>query len=648
MTLPNYEIRDYQEQIYNICLKQNSLIYLPTGSGKTMIAIKVINHFRDEIVEPINKNGKRAVFLVNTVCLAKQHKETIEEVLGLKVSCWTSESKNKTWSKAMYLEKFNECSVIIATAQLFVDAVKHSFISIDQIRVLIFDECHHGRMNHPYHELMKQFQYVDKKLHPRVIGLSGMLVGIANSLTTDNVNDELKKLESTYDAKIVTVNKIQDYLNVLIHSTNPNESFVRYKKFTNCELAEELVERISEIRWILGSLKVPGMTEINPETLKPSRSRKLKELELYFNEVKEELEQMGLFGAYLSLKAIRVQYLLIKKKPGQNKTFLEVVNKCIDYVDELMTLLDEEKDFKNLSLIKILQNISPKMRALILLLKMQFNIQKSIKNLQCLLFVTRRYSAKCLYWVLKKYAEYDKEFRIIPDFVVGINSEIPESIEDALSQNFNNLALKRFRDRETNLICASSVLEEGIDLQMCNLVIMFDYPTTFRCYLQTMGRARIRNSNYIVLLEDNNVPNFLKKRDEMHAIDKELKRILVTKTIDRVITKEDIEREQMEAWEPLITENRALVNSISSIALLNRFVSRYANANLLWSRQDYGVGRVVAILILPSQLDLDNYIIRSDQMPDIKTAKQHAAFKACEILHEKGYLDSNLIPSYII
>jgi endoribonuclease Dicer len=185
-------VRPYQEKLYAECLNRNSLIYLPTGSGKTFIALKVINHFEKQLNTPLEEGGKRAVFLVNTVCLAEQHKETIEEILGLKVACWTSETKKKTWNKTKYVDEFESNHIVVATAQLFLDAVKHSFLSISQINVLIFDECHHGDNNHPYHELMKQFQYVGTQHHPRIIGLSGMLIGISSSITPETVEEKLK------------------------------------------------------------------------------------------------------------------------------------------------------------------------------------------------------------------------------------------------------------------------------------------------------------------------------------------------------------------------------------------------------------------------------------------------------------------------
>lgn len=625
-------------------MQRNSIVYLPTGSGKSLIATLAINHFRHELTKPIQQNGRRAVLLVNTVVLAMQHTEGVKEHLGLEVACWTSETKKKSWSKQKCEEQFDKHSIIVATAQLFVDAVKHSFISIEQLCIIIFDECHHARLNHPYHELMKQFQYVNLPLHPRVIGLSGLLVGISSSLTKDNIEDELKTLESTFMATIVTVNKLQDYKNVLLHSTNPKESFVRYHTVMKGDLSKELVKRIDQIRWDLSLIKVNNMQEKNPASLHPTRPRKLKEVSNLFEEVKNELDELGVFGAYLALKAIRVQYGLIKKKPQQNRQFLQVVNKCISYVDQLTDVINDELDFDNLTSEKIFINSSTKVRALIRLIILKFNACDRIRDLQCLVFVERRYSAKCLYHLLRFYAEHEPTFCIIkPDFVVGINGEIPESIEDIMSINSNKLALDKFRDKITNLICSSSVLEEGIDLQMCNLVIMFSAPTTFRCYLQTMGRARVRNSDYIFILRDENVDDYKEKLVNYNEIDVKLKRILIEKTCDRKLTAEDIEKEQLEVWQPLITEQRAICNNLSAVALLNRLLSRYANTNLLWSREESGP-QTIAILELPAVLNIKPRFIKSDPFSDIKLAKQHAAFKACELLFNKGLLDVNLIP----
>jgi endoribonuclease Dicer len=44
------------------------------------------------------------------------------------------------------------------------------------------------------------------------------------------------------------------------------------------------------------------------------------------------------------------------------------------------------------------------------------------------------------------------------------------------------------------------VLEEGIDIPECNLVVKFDLPKNYRSYIQSKGRARHRNSKYYIMV----------------------------------------------------------------------------------------------------------------------------------------------------
>jgi len=47
---------------------------------------------------------------------------------------------------------------------------------------------------------------------------------------------------------------------------------------------------------------------------------------------------------------------------------------------------------------------------------------------------------------------------------------------------------------------ASDVLEEGIDIPKCNLVVKFDLPKNYRSYIQSKGRARHITSKYYIMV----------------------------------------------------------------------------------------------------------------------------------------------------
>lgn len=90
---------------------------------------------------------------------------------------------------------------------------------------------------------------------------------------------------------------------------------------------------------------------------------------------------------------------------------------------------------------KILKFSSSKVRKFINLLEMKFNNPNRPADLQSLVFVKRRYTAKCLYHLLKEYGEHTPNFPIKPDFMVGCNNALPDSIVEVLSRNNNKQVL---------------------------------------------------------------------------------------------------------------------------------------------------------------------------------------------------------------
>lgn len=162
--------------------------------------------------------------------------------------------------------------------------------------------------------------------------------------------------------------------------------------------------------------------------------------------------------------------------------------------------------------------------------------------------------------------------------------------------------LERFRKNELSIIVTTNVLEEGIDLQSCNLVIQFDVPRTFASYIQTKGRARSKSSEYVLM-----IPN-IKKRvhiatiEEFKLVDSVVKEYLIGKTIKR--EQPDADDIQEELYDtiipPYFTPKRAKLTAVSSMAVLYRYAQSlprdlFTDISLIWERKDIELLKIVTL-----------------------------------------------------
>ncbi|XP_063695845.1 endoribonuclease Dcr-2 [Culicoides brevitarsis] len=649
--------RPYQQKMKDICIEKNTIIYLPTGAGKTYIAIQVINHFAKDLIPPLSEGGKRTVFVVNTIALARQQFEVLSKSTSFKVRLYTGDMNVDNWKKEQWREEFEKYQIIVATCQIIVDVITSAYLSVADINVLVIDECHSGRGDHPMHQLMSKFQNVDKKMHPRVIGLTGVL--LKKDCPPEQVAEELCTLENVFMATIATVESSTAFADVMEFSTDPEESVLKYNPVMSSELitrcekdVESLISYAEAYRIEVRSQKSKNFTRDLPNDVKG--------VKVLFNDFIYQLQDLGIYGGSIAILAVLVE-LELKKRQCESKIETNLYRFCITFAEKmrrrLVTVMDCEKFEYN----KLMKFGSPKIISLVQFLDKHVQDEKTSKELKGLVFVQRRHSAKVIYHILKKIfeesfdPEKEPEPKIRADFMVGARNSLPESIEAILDEKNSRRVIERFRKDETNLIVCSSVLEEGIDLQSCNLVIRADVANTFSAYVQSKGRARMKNSKFVMMINKMEESKVLMKIDKYKRVEAKLKECLIGKTINRKMPDEaEISAELYnELIPPFVTKGGATLTALSALQLLNRYAmlmphDRFTSTSVYWERinlpeifakrQTYTVR-----LYMPVQSTI-KAPIESDEMETAKLAKRHAAFKACKQLYLNGELSDNLMP----
>jgi endoribonuclease Dicer len=106
----------------------------------------------------------------------------------------------RLWEKA-----YSDNMIIVCTAEVLRNALHHSFISMDRINLLIFDEAHHAKKDHPYARIIKDFyaQVEDKSKRPKIFGMTASPVD-----TRQNVRKAAAELEAILHCQIATASDL--------------------------------------------------------------------------------------------------------------------------------------------------------------------------------------------------------------------------------------------------------------------------------------------------------------------------------------------------------------------------------------------------------------------------------------------------------
>jgi len=470
--------RKYQQEIFQTCKKKNCLVVLPTGLGKTLIALMLA-------IEKLCKYpNSKVLFLAPTRPLAQQHlnyfKKHLPELfstMDLFTGKTPAQKRKKLWQNA---------EIIFSTPQCISNDLKNYLYDLSEVSLLIEDECHRCIKNYAYTYIAEK--YLEQSKMPHILGL------------TASPGHEKEKIK-----------RICKNLNIQAVELRTRES-------------EDVKEYIQELKFNIIKLPFPAEFQEIKELLKSIFDKKVEELK------KRKL----LFGPPTKKNLLETQARIFKIISSGNKHFniLSGASACATVIkvhhafelletqtlaslySYLLDLLEQAKQEKskavkslvktkefNLAYTKTIELISKK-REHPKLIELKKIIKEEIKkNPKAKIIVFAQYRDT----VTKICKELNSIQEINARVFVGQakKSRSWESKEKAtgLSQREQKEIIHEFSLGKINILCSTSIGEEGLDIPEVNAVIFYEpIPSAIR-QIQRRGRtARLMKGKLIILI----------------------------------------------------------------------------------------------------------------------------------------------------
>uniref|UniRef100_S4RXR2 ribonuclease III n=1 Tax=Petromyzon marinus TaxID=7757 RepID=S4RXR2_PETMA len=266
--------------------------------------------------------------------------------------------------------------------------------------------------------------------------------------------------------------------------------------------------------------------------------------------------------------------------------------------------------------------------------------------------------------LIKEAGKQDPELAYISsNFITGhgIGKNQPRSRHNEAEFRKQEEVLRKFRAHETNLLVATSAVEEGVDLPKCNLVVRFDPPADYRSYVQSKGRAQAPVSNYVMLADAQRMPAFHRELCTYKAIEKILRSkcskcpeavecggggIVGGGEVDALVV--SCQEDLLPAYAPRQDESGASVTLNSAIGLVNRYCAKlpsdpFTHLAPKCKTLELLDGTFCSMLHLPINCPLRDPVV-GPCMSTRRLAEKAVALLCCERLHKAGELDDHLLP----
>ncbi|MFW9999188.1 MAG: DEAD/DEAH box helicase [Candidatus Hermodarchaeota archaeon] len=533
--------RDYQRNIVNSCKNKNSLVVLPTGLGKTIIGILLISHC-------LKKYSKaKIIILAPTRPLVSQHRASCKRFLDIDLENITSFTGKISPEKRILL--FKSSRIIISTPQVIKNDLMRGRYELSKVSLIIFDEAHKTKGNYAYNFISEE--YINNCTDPLILGLTASpgkdyehIQQICDNLYIENI------VFKSYQDKDVKdyIYDIDTYINLIDLPVKIRElSAVWYNLFEiylRFFIKNNLIPPNKPFYSKLDFLGISRDLTISLHYEKDNQFD-LSEDEyldcLYYKSpkiidiVKENQLDIPSVYSYCSscISILHAKDLLETQDISLFKSFLDKIKYKTDKdILSAKRIVNSEHFNHIISVIENEEQITlshPKLKQINSIIKEEI---EEFSNKKILIFTQYREMAE----LLKKKLQKDFYGQLKIEKFIG---QATKKEDYGFPQSLQIEILQKFRDGDINILIATSVAEEGLDIPNVDAIIFFEpIPSEIRL-IQRRGRTGRYSPGrcYILITEESvDIPFHIVARRKEHSMNSVLsnqKQLKLISTLER-------------------------------------------------------------------------------------------------------------------
>ncbi|MGZ5470219.1 MAG: helicase-related protein [Nitrososphaeraceae archaeon] len=516
------ESRLYQNIIFNSSKNKNSLIVLPTSLGKTVISALICA----EIL--YNYKQSRILIMAPTRPLVLQHLLSFSSFLKVLDDQKILVTGKISPSTRKMIWDNKTIKLIFATPEVIRNDLNESRLDLKDFGLIVFDEAHRAIKDYAYTLISKK--YMQQSPNPHIVAMTASPGSDKNRIQQicNNLYIEHIEYRNEEDADVKPyVNPIELEWEFLELSEKYRQIILLFKSM----LQEKL-------RWLIfrGLIKKNNIDYVFKRDLLELAEVLQRNLKFSLNEEKGPL-YLALLNQSAALSLMYCIELIESQGPFSLKTFIKRMESSEGKAHSLIL-----KDSRMKDIFKLLENVTehPKLIYILDLCKKEKLDTSAKKNTNVLL--NNSQSSQIL--IFSHYR--DTATHIVEELnKTGIKSfrfvgQSTRNNDIGMNQNEQSVILDSFRKKEFNVLVATSIAEEGLDIPEVKLVIFYEPVASEIRHIQRKGRTGRKSSGNVIILAAKDTVDmrilFASKRriEKMKTIFKSMKTIL--NPISRVST----------------------------------------------------------------------------------------------------------------